>query len=77
MSGLGSIRSVRFSAGGIACCFGEDVCRMRESNAARNMAVLRRIALDLARANRSKASLKSKRKCAAWDDRFMTTLIAG
>ena len=51
---------------------------MREPHAARNLAVLRRIALDLARANRSlKASLKGKRKCAAWDNSFMTKLIAG
>src|ERR687886_1291029 len=58
--------------------FGEDASRVREPHAARNMAVLRRIALDLARANRSlKASLKGKRKCAAWDDSFMTKLIAG
>src|SRR5918911_3810215 len=58
--------------------FGEDDSRVRERNAARNMAVLRRIALDLARANRSpKASLKGKPKCAAWDDSFMTKLIAG
>ena len=58
--------------------FGEDASRVRERNAARNMAVLRRIALDLARANRSlKVSLKGKRKCAAWDDSFMTKLIAG
>src|ERR687885_1446694 len=58
--------------------FGEDASRVRERNAARNMAVLRRIALDLARANRSlKVSLKGKRKCAAWDTSFMTKLIAG
>ena len=57
--------------------FGEDVSRVREPHATRNMAVLRRIALDLARANRSLTGLKGKRKCAAWDDRFMTKLIAG
>jgi hypothetical protein len=39
--------------------------------------MLRRIALDLVRTNTSlKASLKGKRKCAAWDDSFMTQLIA-
>ncbi len=47
-------------------------------NAARNLALLRKIALNLARADRSlKASLKSKRKYAGWDDGFMATLIAG
>ena len=46
--------------------FGEDRSRVRERNAARNLAVLRRIALDLMRADTSlKASLKSKRKTAA------------
>ena len=58
--------------------FGEDARRVRERNAARNMAVLRRIGLDLARANRSlKASLKGKRKCAARDAGFMAKPIAG
>ncbi len=58
--------------------FGEDACRVRERNAARNMAVLRRIARDLARAKRSlTASLKGKRKCAARDAGFMAKPIAG
>ena len=58
--------------------FGEDASRVRERNAARNLAVLRRIALNLARADASlKASLKGKRKYAAWDDAFMAKLITG
>jgi predicted transposase YbfD/YdcC len=58
--------------------FGEDASRVRERNAARNLALLRRLALNLARANTSlKASLKGKRKYAAWDNPFMATLIAG
>ena len=58
--------------------FREDDSRVRERNAARNLALLRRIALNLARADTSlKASLKGKRKCAAWDNDFMATLIAG
>jgi predicted transposase YbfD/YdcC len=53
--------------------FGEDDSRVRERSTARNLAVLRRIALDLVRTNTSlKASLKGKRKCAAWEDSFMT-----
>ena len=52
--------------------FGEDASRVRERNAARNLAVLRRIALNLARADGFlKASLKGKRKYAGWDDGFM------
>jgi predicted transposase YbfD/YdcC len=58
--------------------FREDASRVRERNAARNLALLRRIALNLARADTSlKASLKGKRKYAGWDDTFMATLIAG
>jgi predicted transposase YbfD/YdcC len=58
--------------------FGEDASRVRERNAARTLAVLRRIALNLARADASlKASLKGRRKYAAWDDAFMAKLIAG
>jgi predicted transposase YbfD/YdcC len=58
--------------------FREDASRVRERNAARNLALLRRIALNLARADTSlKASLKGKRKYAAWDNDFMATLIAG
>jgi hypothetical protein len=41
-------------------------------------ALLRKIALNFARANTTlKASLKGKRKSAAWDNDFMATLIAG
>jgi predicted transposase YbfD/YdcC len=58
--------------------FREDASRVRERNAARNLALLRRIALNLARADTSlKASLKGKRKYAGWDDTFMAALIAG
>ena len=58
--------------------FGEDRSRVRERCAARNLALLRRIALDLLRADTSlKASLKGKRKTAAWDDAFMARLLRG
>ena len=58
--------------------FREDASRVRERNAARNLALLRKIALNLARADTTvKASLKGKRKYASWDDAFMATLIAG
>jgi len=58
--------------------FGEDRSRVRERNAGRNLAVLRRIALDLLRADTSlKASLKGKRKSAAWDHAYMTRLLGG
>ena len=56
--------------------FGEDDCRVRERRAARNLACLRRIALHLARADQARAaSLRRKRKQAAWDDAYMAQLI--
>ena len=58
--------------------FREDASRVRERNAARNLALLRKVALNFARADTTlKASLKGKRKYAGWDDAFMATLIAG
>jgi predicted transposase YbfD/YdcC len=58
--------------------FREDASRVRERDAARNLALLRKIALNLARADTTlKASLKGKRKYAGWDDAFMATLMAG
>ena len=58
--------------------FGEDRSRVRERNAARNLALLRRIALDLLRADASlRASLKGKRKTAAWDNAYMARLLSG
>ena len=58
--------------------FGEDRSRVRERGAARNLALLRRIALDLLRADASlKASVKGRRKVAAWDDAYMTRLLRG
>src|SRR3954454_20380856 len=58
--------------------FNEDASRVRERTAARNLALLRRIALNFARANTTlKASLKGKRQSAAWDNAVMAMLIAG
>jgi predicted transposase YbfD/YdcC len=58
--------------------FREDASRVRDRTAARNLALLRKIALNLARADTTlKASLKGKRKYAGWDDTLMAALIAG
>jgi predicted transposase YbfD/YdcC len=58
--------------------FNEDASCVRERNAARNLALLRKIALNFARTDKTlKASLKGKRKSAAWDNDFMATLTAG
>lgn len=56
--------------------FGEDLSRVRDENAAANLAVLRRIALNIVRADPSPGSLKAKRKRAAWDDSFMQRIVA-
>ena len=37
---------------------------------AKNMAVVRRFALGLVRANKNKGSVKTRRKCAGWDPKF-------
>ena len=58
--------------------FGADRGRLRERTAARNLTVLRRIALDLLRLDASpKASLKGRRKTVAWDDAYMVRLLRG
>jgi predicted transposase YbfD/YdcC len=57
--------------------FHEDASQVRERTAARNLALLRKIALNFVRADTTlKASLKGKRKSAAWDNGFMATLMA-
>jgi predicted transposase YbfD/YdcC len=58
--------------------FREDDSRARDRAAARNLALLRKIALDLvARDRGSRASLRGRRKKAAWDDDYMLRLIVG
>ena len=58
--------------------FREDDSRVRDRRAARNLAVLRRIALNLVGRDRSaKASVRARRKKAAWNDDYMLQLLAG
>ena len=57
--------------------FGEDLSRVRDRNAAADLAVLRRIALDLVRADTSRpGSLRGKRKMAGRDNASMHRLVA-
>ena len=57
--------------------FREDDSRVRDRTAARNLALLRRIALNLVGRDRSStASARAKRKRAAWDDSYMLQLLA-
>lgn len=55
--------------------FDEDRSRARRENAPLNLAVLRRIALNLTRANPEKGSIRGKIKRAGWDNRFLATLL--
>jgi predicted transposase YbfD/YdcC len=58
--------------------FREDDSRVRDRTAARNLALLRKIALNLlARDRRSRTSLRGRRKKAAWNDDYMLQLIVG
>jgi hypothetical protein len=58
--------------------FREDDSRVRDRRAARNFAILRKVAINLVSRNRSaKASIRAKRKKAAWDDRYMRQLLVG
>lgn len=54
----------------------EDQARNRCGHAPRNIALLRRLALNLAKLEGSKGSMKGKLKRAGWDDTFLTTLLA-
>lgn len=58
--------------------FREDDSRVRDPTAARNFALLRKMALNLVGQDRStKHSLRAKRKKAAWDDSYMQHLLWG
>ncbi len=55
--------------------FGDDRSRYRTGSGAKNMAVVRRFALGLVRANKSKGSVKTRRKSAGWDPNFLLTIL--
>ena len=58
--------------------FREDDSRVRDQRAARNLAVLRRMAINLVgRDGSTKASVRARRKKAAWNDDYMLQLLAG
>jgi len=54
----------------------EDQARARKDNAPENLALLRRLALNIIKRNKDKGSNRLKFKRAGWDDRFLTKLIA-
>src|SRR3954449_13016936 len=58
--------------------FREDDSRVRDRAAARNLALVRKIALNLIGRDRSSAaSVRARRKRAAWSDGYMFQLLAG
>jgi predicted transposase YbfD/YdcC len=56
--------------------FSEDTVRSRADNAPQNLALIRKLALNLIRQNHDKGSIKGKIKRAAWDNGFLLALIS-
>ena len=54
----------------------EDRSRNRKDNGPENLTLLRRLALNLAKAETTKGSMKGKLKRAGWDNAFLATLLA-
>jgi predicted transposase YbfD/YdcC len=55
--------------------FLEDAVRSRKDHAPQNLALIRKIALNLLRQNPEKGSIKGKIKRAGWDDNFLLSLL--
>jgi predicted transposase YbfD/YdcC len=55
--------------------FGDDLSRYRTGHGAKNMAIVRRFALGLVRANNRKGSVKTRRKRAGWDPKFLLEIL--
>ena len=58
--------------------FREDDCRIRKGNGPQNFAVLRHIALNLLKQEKTaKCGLKAKRLKAGWDEKYLLKVLAG
>jgi predicted transposase YbfD/YdcC len=55
--------------------FKEDLSRYRTGHGPKNMAVVRRFALGLVRANKDKGSVKTRRKSASWNPAFLLKIL--
>ena len=56
--------------------FNEDQARNRKGNCAENLALLRKLALNLDRLEPSKGSMRGKLKRAGWDNQFLVSIIS-
>lgn len=56
--------------------FKEDQARNRKGHCARNLALLRKLALNLARLEPGKGSMRGKLKRAGWDNAFLVSLLS-
>lgn len=56
--------------------FGEDQSRARKDHAPQNLAILRRLALNAARAMQDNTSLRGRVKRAGWDDAYLSRMLA-
>ena len=58
--------------------FNDDPCRIRKGNAPRNIAIIKKTALNvlqIIKKDKPRMSLKAMRKLAGWDDNFLNTLL--
>jgi len=55
--------------------FKDDLSRYRSGHGAKNMAIVRRFALGLVRANKSARSVKTRRKSAGWNPNYLLELL--
>lgn len=56
--------------------FKEDQSRLRRGHGAQNMALVRRLAFNLLRLGRGNRSIKTARKAAGWDPKFLASLLS-
>jgi predicted transposase YbfD/YdcC len=55
--------------------FKDDLSRYRTGHGAKNMAVIRRFAINMVRTNKAKGSVKTKRKSAGWNTDFLMEIL--
>ena len=60
----------------LAVTFGEDDHHLRHHQAAQNLTLVRKMALNLLKLDPTKRSIKNKRKRLAWDEPFLASLLA-